>query len=249
MSIPNYRVLVSYDNSQNVFRARSPELEHCFGEAATRAEAISKLEQEIQAQLQNMKEQNKQPPKAVDDQDWNGEITTHVSKLLHRDLAWQARVEGIELAQLLSEILAGGLENRRQAGRSTRPHSRNQNEGNHAQSGNRPDRESGERGHRNHGSNYATMFDDRANFIQYVRGIESEHGREGVARGKDKPRGPHKHHHNNKRRHNGGGRRPAQGAGEQTPHAASASGTTAGADVATNVVSTQASSGNTSSES
>ncbi len=195
MSLPNYRVIVLYDHGQKVFRARAAELEHCFGEGATRAEAISNLELEIQAQLQNMQEQSKTPPRAIDDQEWTGDISVHVSKQLHRDLAWQARIEGVELNQFLSEMIAAGLEQRRPASRPQRTHSRDrQPDGNRSHSSNRHERD----GH----SNYTGMFEDRANFIQYVRSIDDGH-RDGQSRGKDKPRGHQKHHH--KRRH---GRKP-----------------------------------------
>jgi len=52
----NYRVLVSYDPERSVFVARAPELPHCSADGATRAEALTKVEEEIDAQLRNMRE-------------------------------------------------------------------------------------------------------------------------------------------------------------------------------------------------
>ena len=46
--MPHYRVLVQYDPEKNVYTARAPELEHCSAEGATRAEAIAKVEEEIE---------------------------------------------------------------------------------------------------------------------------------------------------------------------------------------------------------
>ena len=40
MSKPNYRAVVTFDSERKVFSARAPELEHCSGEGASRAEAI-----------------------------------------------------------------------------------------------------------------------------------------------------------------------------------------------------------------
>ena len=91
MAKPNYRVVLSFDAERKVFHARAPELEHCSAEGETRADAISKLEQEIDAQLQNMTERGHRAPQAVDEVQWSGEVTAKVSRTLHRDLAWQAR--------------------------------------------------------------------------------------------------------------------------------------------------------------
>src|SRR5262249_5886499 len=112
--MPNYRVLVTYDPERNVFLARAPELEHCSAEGATRTEALVKLEEEIEAQLRNMREQGGRPPAPVDeDADLSGALNVTVSRTLHRDLAWQARNEGVEVGVLVGEMLAAGLEARR----------------------------------------------------------------------------------------------------------------------------------------
>ncbi|MGZ3427859.1 MAG: hypothetical protein ACXVCV_14485, partial [Polyangia bacterium] len=91
MSKPNYRATVTFDSERKVFIARAPELEHCSGEGATRADALVKLEEEIDAQLANMLSHGSTPPRAVDEETFSGEISAKVSKLLHRDLAYQAR--------------------------------------------------------------------------------------------------------------------------------------------------------------
>ena len=190
MSIPNYRTILSFDAEQNLFRARSPELEHCFGEGKTRSEAIAHLEQEIEAQLRHLKDQGQTVPKSLDEQVYTGEISTHVSQHLHKELVWQARLEGVELQQLLSEILASGLELRRQLGRSSKP--QNRNDGNRAPNANRE-----HQGNRNYGSNYRPeLFDDRANFIQYVRGME-----QGTSRGPSSHKEKTQRHQPNRKNH------------------------------------------------
>ncbi|MCU1281134.1 MAG: hypothetical protein JWM53_4680, partial [bacterium] len=173
MSKPNYRATVTFDSERKLFIARAPELEHCSGEGANRAEALTKLEEEIDAQLANMLSHGSTPPRAVDEETFSGEISAKVSKLLHRDLAYQARSEGVELDQLLGELLAAAMESRKQhrGARSgnSRPredHAQHDNVGNRFDSGGggaRPQRGFGGRG------NNAHLLDDRANFIEYVR--------------------------------------------------------------------------------
>lgn len=182
MSKPNYRAVVSFDSERKVFSARAPELEHCSGEGATRAEAIAKLEEEIDAQLANMLSHGSTPPRAVDEETFSGEITAKVSKLLHRDLAYQARSEGIELDHLVGELLAAAMESRRQhrgvRSGNTRPRDEqhpHDNVGNRFEGGGR------QRGFGGRGNN-AHLLDDRANFIEYVRGLEQGGGQQGGGR-------------------------------------------------------------------
>lgn len=183
MSIPNYRVVLSFDADRKVYVARAPELEHCAAEGATRGEAILHLEQEIEAQVRNMQERGQRPPPPIDETTFSGELMAKVSRTLHRDLHWQARVEGIELDQFCSELLGQGLEARRQQGRPGRGN-RAEHQA-HAQdnAGNQREPER-ERPRQGYGSRYHGIMDDRANFIEYVRGLEAD--ARGNARG---PRG------------------------------------------------------------
>lgn len=228
MSKPNYRAIVTFDSERKVFSARAPELEHCSGEGATRAEAIAKLEEEIDAQLANMLSHGSTPPRAVDEETFSGELTAKVSKLLHRDLAYQARSEGIDLDHLVGELLAAGMESRRQhrgvrSGntRSREDHQPHDNVGNRFEGGGRP--RGGFGGGR---GNNAHLLDDRANFIEYVRGLEQQggaprHGGHGGPpggggrgrRGGRGGRGGNPNHGGPNRGMHGGGPRPQQHAG------------------------------------
>lgn len=173
MSKPNYRASVTFDPERKVFLARAPELEHCSAEGATRAEAVARLEEEIDAQLANMLSHGSTPPRAVDEESFSGEITAKVSKLLHRDLAYQARSEGIEIDHLVGELLAAAMESRKQSrglrggNRASVEHLPNDNVGNRYEG--RP------RGFGGRGGN-PQLLDDRANFIEYVRGLEQGNG-------------------------------------------------------------------------
>jgi predicted RNase H-like HicB family nuclease len=192
MSKPNYRVSLTFDGERKLFLARCPELEHCTAEGATRAEAIGKLEEEIDAQLANMLSHGTQPPRSVDEEEFTGQVSGKVSKLLHRDLVFQARSEGIEIDQLLSELLASAMESRktthrghRSGNRQPQDHMPHDNVGNrHDGGGNRPQRGFGGRGHN------PQLLDDRATFIEYVRGLEQGGGHGGHNRGPGGHGGP-----------------------------------------------------------
>jgi predicted RNase H-like HicB family nuclease len=123
MSKPNYRVVISFDGERKTYTARVPELAHCTAEGATRAEAMSQLEQELEAILAGLASQGKLPPPAIDDVGGSGELTVKVSKGLHRELLWQAASEGVEVGQLAGEMLSSALEHRRSA-RPRRPQGR-----------------------------------------------------------------------------------------------------------------------------
>jgi predicted RNase H-like HicB family nuclease len=209
MSLPNYRVLVSFDHERKVFLARTPELDHCSAEGATRAEAIARLEEEIQAQVQNMLGNGHQPPAPVDEETFSGEVSVKLSRQLHRDLVLQARTEGIDLDQLFSEMLSSNLEQRRSGGRQHRPnrgqHSEHDNSGNTA-------RRSGNYG----GGRYnANLLEDRANFIEYVRNLEHS----GQGGHHPAPSGP-----GGRRRRNRGRGGPPTGSGGQGPNGNGKSG-------------------------
>lgn len=157
MSKPNYRVVLSFDSGRKVFIARAPELDPCSAEGPTRKEAIDHLEEEIDAQLANMLAHGSTPPRSVDEEEFTGEITLKISKSLHKELAYTARHEGIDTQQLVSELVAAALADRRPKGRNPQ-----------AQQGER----NGNRGYGNRGNNMA-LLDDRANFIEYVRGLDN----------------------------------------------------------------------------
>jgi predicted RNase H-like HicB family nuclease len=170
-----YRVLVSFDPEKKQFLARAPELEHCVGEGATRAEAIAKVEEEIEATVANIKERGGRVPAAIDeDEGVSGELALKLSRSLHRELAWQARQEGVELAHLAGEILAAGLEARRQRG-ARRP---GEQQGGREHGPDRGDRGGGRdrRGPGNDGR-YHNIMDNGAAFREYVRDLERGGGR------------------------------------------------------------------------
>lgn len=222
MSRPNYRVLLSYDGERKVFVARIPELPPCTGEGATRSEAIANMERELDALLQNLGDSGSRVPGAIDDLPASGELSVKVSRSLQRDLAFHAQVEGVELNQFLAELLAAGLEHRLRSGRPQRrphpneagPDAERRSERSHGNE--RSDREhDGGRWRdrdRNNAARFHGLLEDRASFMEYVRGLESEGGH-GNHRGPRQGGGPgyDRGGHDNR----GGGRgRPYQGPGQ-----------------------------------
>src|SRR5579883_3189183 len=171
MPTPNYRTTLSFDRERNVFVARAPELPHCSGEGASRAEAVARLEEEIEAQVQNMRAHGSNPPAPVDEEALSGEIAVKVSQALHRDLLWQARSEGIELPHLLGEILAAAVEARRGTRGARAGGNRHEPAGVDG-NGNRGNGNRGNYAGGNGGRYQNNLLDDRANFIEYVRNLE-----------------------------------------------------------------------------
>jgi predicted RNase H-like HicB family nuclease len=215
MSKPNYRVICTFDADRKVFAARAPELEHCTAEGTTRAEAIGRLEEEIDAQLANMLSHGATPPKAVDEETFTGEITCKVSALLHRDLSYQARSEGIDLDHLVGELLSAAVEARktthrgRSGNRQTQDHVPHDNIGNRHEAGNAPRRQ----GFGGRNNNNFHLLDDRANFIEYVRGLE-QGGPRGASPGGAGPGGGDRGRRRRRGGPGGGGNRPHQHDGQ-----------------------------------
>jgi predicted RNase H-like HicB family nuclease len=215
MERPNYRVLLSFDSERKVFIARIPELPPCTGEGANRGEALANMERELDALLSNLNDGGSRVPPAIDEMPSSGEITIKVSRSLHRDLAFMAQVEDVELSQLASELLTSALEYRqRSGGRPLRRPPGGPREGQPQREGQPPreregqpgsdeqpprrDHRGGERGDydgnrwrgdRNTAARFHGLLEDRASFMEYVRGLESDGGHARPPRGNYGPGG------------------------------------------------------------
>lgn len=212
MSRPNYRVVLSFDSERKLFTARIPELPQCSAEGATRGEAITRVEEELNAVLQGFSERGTRPPSALDDTDreFSGELTVKVSASLQRELTWQSHNEGVDLNQLAAELLAAGLEGRRHGGRGRR-HSGNDNIGNSiGNEGPRGRGDFGDRGRGNHAARFHDMLEDRAAFVDYVRKLESDGGRPRT----DNRAGDGRPRHDNRPHNDNRGHAPQGGHGE-----------------------------------
>lgn len=167
-----YRVLVTFSSETEQYTARVAELAGCEADGDTRADAISALEEELEAQVANMKEQDVQPPEPLDTATYDGELSLKISPELHRDLVLLASDNGVELPLLLTEILT----------RAVRPQRRPSQGRRHEGNDNRRRREGG-------GRQYHNIMENRADFIEYVRGLDGPAGGGAGGRGGGRGRG------------------------------------------------------------
>ncbi len=162
----SYRMIVTYSEAKQAFVAEVPELPSCEATGATRAEALAKLEEEMKAQLENMEAQGVELPQPIDRLELDGSLALKVSPALHRDLVFLAKAESVELDVLLAELLTRGVKER-WGGRGY---------GGPRREGGRPRREEG-------GARYHNIMDNRENFIEYVRSLDTPRGPGGGGQG------------------------------------------------------------------
>jgi predicted RNase H-like HicB family nuclease len=179
MSEQKYRVVIGFDPEKECYVARAPELEECSAEGENAEAALAALHQEIDAQVTNIREAGGQVPAPLVEEDFSGEVTLKISKTMHRELAWLARLEELPEEQIASELFQAALiyrlSQRPGRGRQDGPReSKGNTQGDRERSGNRGRRDGG----RGQGQGrYHQIMDDRANFIEYVRGLEQGGGR------------------------------------------------------------------------
>jgi predicted RNase H-like HicB family nuclease len=158
----NYRIVIAYSPTKQAFIAKAPEIHGCEVEGATRSEVVAKIEEEMIAQLANMKEKGSEIPVPVEDLPLDGNLQIKVSASLHGDLVFMARQEEVELDILLVELLTRGV--------NQRGFRRQHSEG---------------RGRRmeGQGNRYHEIMENRADFIEYVRGLETGSSNRGGYKG------------------------------------------------------------------
>jgi predicted RNase H-like HicB family nuclease len=181
MSEQKYRIIIGFDPEKECYVARAPELEECRVEAETAEAALVALNEEIEAQIDNIQAAGGKIPMPLVEETFSGEVTIKISKTTHRELAWVARLEELPEEQIASELFQAALAYRlSQRPRQGRPN---------AQGGNRSDSQGQKGDSRGRGrarqgggrgpgqGRYHEIMDDRANFIEYVRGLENAGGR------------------------------------------------------------------------
>ena len=166
----SYRMVVTYSEERKVFAARVPELEGCEAEAETRVEAVSRLEEEMAAQIENIKALGVEPPVPIDLQQFDGQLSLKVTPELHRDLVFLARMAKVELDALLVELLVRGVAGPGSRGAGPQ---RQRPEGGRRQGG----QQGGQQGR------YHDIMENRADFIEYVRRLEGGGGGRSGGRG------------------------------------------------------------------
>ncbi len=163
-----YRLEVSYVSDKQLFVASIPELKDIRATGATRAEALTQVEEQLEAAFRKAAENGTEMPKPIDGQEFSGEVALELSPSLHRELAFLAARDKIEINQLAVEMLAAGAARRIAPNSQERPRPRS----NQSRSG-RQNRRPGK------GKNYFDIMDDKASFIEYVRGLDNKGGGRG----------------------------------------------------------------------
>lgn len=178
MANAGYRVLISLvkdpESGAEYYVATAPELAGLKATADNRAEALELLVKEIDSHIQDAASSGEEVRQPIDQTEFGGSVEVDLSPYLHRELAWQAALEGIELKALVAEILAAGLEYRKRIRIPRRPVDE------------QPDSEEAprrrERRDRMDRHQYHQVMEDKASFLEYVRGLET--GRQGGGGGR-----------------------------------------------------------------
>jgi len=178
MSAYNFRMLVHFEPESEKWRVTVPEMPGFAVVGASRAEAVSAAEEELERHIDQLNMNGLEVPKPVDEEEWGTELSIELSASLHRELAFQAKWEKCELPELIVQMLMEGL-NRRRSGRGgERRPQRDDREHGREGGRDRNDREGGRRGRRGGGGRgYQQVMYDGASFREYVRSIEPEGGR------------------------------------------------------------------------
>ncbi len=169
MGIEQYRVEVSFNAEKQAYVAKVPELPLMPEVTAeTRAEAIAKLDEAIEIGAKLTIEQEGQLPTAIDtDDSFSGHIELDIGKSLHKDLAFKAKREGIDLDKLIISALSAFVNRGRPAAglRKARDEKRDENI-----DGNSRSYEGRRYYNPREGSDaYRTLMEDGASFREFLR--------------------------------------------------------------------------------
>jgi predicted RNase H-like HicB family nuclease len=188
-----YRVLIAFDSEKNDFIARVPELD-LEAHAATRAEAVTEIEGALEQRIAGAAEDKQSLPEPADAAAGPAALTLNLSPPLHKDLLFHARASRMRTEELAVQLLAkaiGGLDGGRPRRRpEPEPRREDAGEGEDANRMSRPprdDRDRDDRDDRGRGrrkrEGYRPELEDKANFLEYLRGLEKG-GPQGGGRGR-----------------------------------------------------------------
>lgn len=193
-----FRVWIAYDPKKESFVARVPELD-IRATGPSRSEAVSEVEVAIEQRIAAAAVDHAALPDPVDAREVSGALTLRLADTVHREILFHARASGISPEEFASQLLSravGTLE----LGRSSRrrPEGRpddgppseeaSDTRAGAPRPGPREDRDergggrSSRAGRRREG--YHADLDDKANFLEYLRGLEKGGGGQGGGRGR-----------------------------------------------------------------
>lgn len=198
-----YRLLVSHDPEKKDFVARIPELD-VEARAATRAEAVTEAEHALEQLVAGALEDKRSLPSPLDLASYEGALALKLSAPLARDLAHHAKNSGMSAEELATQLLARAIgaldggsfrrsrnDDRPQQSQAPREHNDGDDRGNRGND--RGPERGNDRGGNDRGGNrgpggpnrgrqregYRPELDDKANFMEYVRGLEKGGGGRG----------------------------------------------------------------------
>jgi predicted HicB family RNase H-like nuclease len=106
-----YEIRPGLDPGERIWVAEIPQLQGCRAYAASREEALKALYETADAYVRIAQEDGEvlPPPIASPPAEHSGRFLMRVSPSLHRSLSLRARLEGVSLNKLCTELLAWGL--------------------------------------------------------------------------------------------------------------------------------------------
>lgn len=180
-----FRLTLFYDKARGEYGVRCDELGDLEIYGSTREEALREGEAMLESRIAGYAVRGEPLPKPFDldgVENYDGQIRCQVSRGLHLLLVQVARRERVSLQQLVAEMLAAGVAQSR-PDEPPRPRRGQENRG-----GERTERPGGRiRGRRGMSSErYNQVMEDKASFLEYVRGLDDDGGpgRGGRGRGR-----------------------------------------------------------------
>lgn len=86
-----------------------PDLKGCITQAETKAEILDMLDDAKRVWIEAALEDRLDIPEPVKDADFSGKFNLRLPKSLHRNLAMNAKAEGVSLNQMAMCLIASGL--------------------------------------------------------------------------------------------------------------------------------------------
>lgn len=170
----DYSISVHFDRGQKSFVATVLEIPELRAVGGQREQAIRELDRKLEQFIQNAKRKNEAIPEPIQLKRYPDRLEVGISQTLFRKLDLLSRQEKVSLDQLVSELLTGSVERRKETShkgndnRRPQPHHQQQ-----SQSGNQ---RHGHQQRRGQSRNYHDTMDNRENFMEYVRNLEKGGG-------------------------------------------------------------------------
>ena len=175
-----YRIQLAYQPDEETFLASVPELD-VSAAGATRAEAIEKVESELEATFEKAAVDGEELPSPADLNTEAGQVEVELAAPLWRDLQYHAQAQGLEVNELAAQLLGralghlNGRPRRRTKDGDAQPKEARESapaEGNAKREGGGRRNNNNRNRNRGRREGYRPDMDDQDNFLAYVRDQE-----------------------------------------------------------------------------